>query len=157
MLLTNGFYKSFIKDGKKYEMFSKIAVKVSEHTQIYNGFYLNYDCVATYFEKGYSDIQLFSIIFALILNRTDKEVEIIADKSNSGVCFSILHSILCGEDLEKICQCLNSNNTDAKKRKVLDDIEYDSFVYFRQCPTDKGYSYPWHSYFEKESLSSIIQ
>ena len=156
MLLTNGFYESFVKNGKKYEVLSDIAVEVSEHVQIHNGFHLNYDYAAIYFKKGYSDIQLFSIIFALILNLTEKEIEIIADKNYSGVSLSILHSILCGKDLAKICNCLHSNITDSQKRMILDKNNYNGSVFFRQYPKDKYYSYPWRSYFEKESLSQKI-
>lgn len=155
MLLTNGFYKIFEKNGAKYEAISDVAVSVSEHAQIHNGFYLNHNVADAYFEKGYSDIQLFSIIFALILNLSEKEIEIIADKNNSSVSMSILHSILCGNDLKKINDFLYSGRTVPQKIEILAKSNFNGAVYYRPYPNENDYCYPWRSYFNRSSLRDL--
>ena len=152
MLLTNGFYETFIKNDISYEKLSDIAVKVSEHAQLNNGFYLNSDNSGKYFERGYSDIQLFSIIFALIIERSTEEVEIIADKTNSGISFYILRSLLCGTEISELLRCLHSCTSDTTKRIILNNTVYQGSFYIRPLSTEYEYVYPWHSYFNKSSL-----
>lgn len=151
-LLTKGFYKTFSKNEVEYEELSDVVVKISEHTQIHNGFYLSSENAYKYFEQGYSDIQLFSIIFALILNRSEEEVSLLADKNYSGISFYILHSILSGMDLLEIRELINSCENDISKTINSREVLYQGKSYYRLKPIDKGYSYPWRSYFDKSSL-----
>ena len=155
MLLTNGFYKTFEKSGEKYEAISNVAVCISEHTQIHNGFYLNQNFAAGYFEKGYSDIQLFSVIFALVINLSTEKIEAIADKKNSAVSMSILRSMLCGDDLAQINDCLCLGRTASQKRKLLDKSIFTGDYYYRPYPKEDSYSFPWRSYFNRSSLYDL--
>lgn len=155
MFLQNGFYSKVEKDNVIYEYISEVAVKVAEHAQKYCGFHLSLsdEEISKYFDNRYSDIQLFSIIFALILKLSKEQVSFIADKENSAISLSVLRSILCGKTIKDIEYVLSKIHSPSCQRIELDNINYPGRFYINEIQKDDiKFSYPWRRFFSIESL-----
>ncbi len=155
MFLQNGFYSTVKKDNVICEYISEITVKVAEHAQKHCSFYLSLcdEDISKYFDNGYSDIQIFSIIFSLIMELNEEQVSFIADKNNSAICLSILRSFLCGKNLKDIDCILSKIHSPSSQRIALENIIYPGKFYINEIKNnDIEFSYPWRRYFSIESL-----
>ncbi len=149
MLFTNGFYYTVKKDGVVYEYLSEPVIKVVKCIQQHDGFYLELsaDEIEKYFGGGYSDVQLFSIIFARFFELDTTQMKLIEDKENASISFLLLRAFLCGAtaDSDFYGEYIDFTFSFARTRRELRKIKYDGAFYVRELPIEEydSYSYPW--------------
>ncbi len=150
MLFTNGLYYTVEKDNAVYEYLAEPVVKFIEHMQQNDNFpHLNLGNNETMeiFGNGYSDIQLFSIVFARFFELDDAQMKLIEDKENASISFLLLRAFLCGAtaDNDFYNKYVDFSFSFARKRRKLNKIKYNGVSYVRKLPIGEydSYSYPW--------------
>lgn len=129
-------------DGKKeYNYVTEVAIKFLKLFKVKkesDNYYLilRKANVENYFIRNYSDIQLTCIIFSIIFNRSEDEINFISNKRYEAYSCLILYNLLCGKTLCEIKDIFTKIKPFHKRMAELSKTLYPGVYYIceKNCP-----------------------